>query len=118
VEAAAEAAVTTWTRPDAPRERVAAMQRRAFALQADIDWPPTGFDPLERDLDALRAFEAPTLIMVGEQDMHDFHLAADALVGALPDARKVVLADAGHLAPLEQPHAFRELLPAFIANRA
>jgi len=46
--------------------------------------------------------------------MADFQLAADALADALPNARRVTLAGVGHLAPLEQPLEFRELLLSFL----
>ncbi len=93
------------------------MQRRAFELQMNVDWAPEGFDPLKHDLDPLSIVDAPALIVVGEHDIEDFHAAADALERALPNAQKTVLPDAGHLAPLEQPGAFRELLLALIAAR-
>jgi pimeloyl-ACP methyl ester carboxylesterase len=81
-----------------------------------VDWPPAGSDPLERDLDALSRVDAPALIVVGDHDMEDFHLAADALERALPNAQRTVLPDAGHLAPLEQPRAFRGVLLSFMAT--
>ena len=52
----------------------------------------------------------------GEHDMRDFRIAADALVEALPNAHKTVLPGAGHLAPLEQPRAFRELLLTVLSD--
>jgi pimeloyl-ACP methyl ester carboxylesterase len=120
IEAAVEAMLAAWTLPDASsqlRERIATMQRRAFELQANTDWGPEGFDPLEHDLDALTRVEAPASVVVGEHDMQDFHMAADALVEALPNAQKTVLPGAGHLAPLEQPQAFRELLLTILSDR-
>ena len=117
-EAAVRAVVDAWTLPGAPvelRERVAAMQRRALELQLAAAEVPEGPDPLAEDLLALARVEAPALIVVGEHDMPDFHAAADALAAALPDARVTVLAGAGHLAPLEQPRAFRDLLLSFLA---
>jgi pimeloyl-ACP methyl ester carboxylesterase len=120
IEAAVEAVLAAWTLPDAPlqlRDRVATMQRRAFELQANTDWGPEGFDPLEHDLDALSRVEASAAVAVGEHDMQDFHIAADALVEALPNAQKTVLPGAGHLAPLEQPHAFRELLLTVLSDQ-
>ena len=120
IEAAVGAVVEAWMLADAPRElreRVGRMQRRAFELQMSVDWAPEGFDPLKHDLDPLSIVDAPALIVVGEHDIEDFHAAADALERALPNAQKTVLPDAGHLAPLEQPGAFRELLLALIAAR-
>jgi pimeloyl-ACP methyl ester carboxylesterase len=120
IEAAVEAVLAAWTLPDASSklcERVAGMKRRAFELQATADWGPEGFDPLEHDLDALSRVEASASIAVGEHDMRDFHIAADALVEALPNAQKTVIPGAGHLAPLEQPQAFRELLLTVLSDQ-
>ena len=119
IEAAVETVLAAWTLPDAPsqlRDRVARMQRRAFEMQANTDFGPEGFDPLEHDLDALSRVGAPAAVAVGEHDMRDFHIAADALVEALPNAQKTVLLGAGHLAPLEQPRAFRELLLTVLSD--
>ncbi len=117
IDAAVQTVIETWTLPDAPqelRDAVAAMQRRAFELQTERPPAPEAPDPLEEDPTALSAVEAPVLIVVGEHDMLDFHLAADALAQALPHARREILPGAGHLAPLEQPAAFRELLLSFL----
>jgi pimeloyl-ACP methyl ester carboxylesterase len=54
--------------------------------------------------------------MVGEHDMRDFHAGAAALERMLPHARTIVLQGAGHLAPLEQPEAFRALLLDFLRS--
>jgi pimeloyl-ACP methyl ester carboxylesterase len=113
IEAAVETVLEAWMLPDATpelRDRIARMQRRAFELQATVDWGREGYDPLEHDLDALSSVVAPVAVVVGEHDMQDFHTAADALTQALPNAQKTILSAAGHLAPLEQPQAFRQLL--------
>jgi len=108
VEAAVSSVVEAWTLPDAPaqlRERVAAMQRRALETQMAAGEPEEAPDPLEG-----RELHVPALIAVGEHDMPDFHAAAEAWAAELPGARRVAIAGAGHLAPLEQPRAFREVL--------
>ncbi len=115
-EAAVRAIVDAWTLPDAPqdlRDRVAEMQRRAFALQdgAEATAAP---DPLDEDPDAVGRIDIPALVAVGERDKPDFLEGALALTRALPQARHVVIAGAGHLAPLETPDAFRELLLDFL----
>ncbi len=112
IDAAVEAVVDAWTLPDAPqalRDRVATMQRRAFEIKAQAPNVPVADDPLAEELSGLRAVDAPAFVAVGEHDMRDFHSAADELVEALPDARRIVIAGAGHLAPLETPHATLEL---------
>ncbi|SDX77463.1 Pimeloyl-ACP methyl ester carboxylesterase [Geodermatophilus africanus] len=115
IEAAVEAVVHAWTLPDASpelRERVAAMQRRAFALQAEA--PPTteAPDPVEQRPDALARLSVPTLVAAGELDKRDFRQGAEAMARALPRARHAVIEGAGHLPPLETPETFWELMLA------
>jgi pimeloyl-ACP methyl ester carboxylesterase len=47
--------------------------------------------------------------------MADFRLASLDLAQRLPQAHHTVIANAGHLAPLEQPEAFRATVLAFLA---
>ena len=115
IDAAVDAVVNAWTLSDAPqelRDRVAAMQRRAFALGD----PPTteAPDPVEQDPEALARLEVPTLVAAGERDMGDFLDGAEALAQTLPRARHAVIEGAGHLAPLETPEEFRRLVLAFL----
>ncbi len=117
-EGAVSAVVNAWTLPDASselRERLAAMQRRAFALQAGSPGEQTeASDPVEEDPASLAGLDIPALIIGGELDMPDFRRAARALASALPRAQRALIAGAGHLAPLETPDEFRELLLAFL----
>lgn len=119
VDAAVATVVETWTLPDAPqmlRDRVADMQRRSYEQQADADDVTQAVDPLEEDPDALARLEMPTLVAAGEHDKPDFTEGAQALAARLPNARLELIAGAGHLAPLETPEAFRELLLAFLGE--
>ena len=120
VEAAVRAVVDGWTLPDAPeelRERVAAMQRRAFEVQAAGTGAVDAPDPLERDPDGLARLDMPVLVAVGERDLSDFREGAQTLASALPGSRLVTIPGAGHLAPLETPQAFRDLLLGFLDGR-
>jgi len=118
LEAAVEAVVDAWTLPDASpqlRDRVAAMQRRAFALQAGAPPATEAPDPAERP-EALAGMTVRTLVAAGELDRRDFRAGAVEMARTLPDARHSVIEGAGHLAPLETPEAFRELLLAFLSR--
>jgi pimeloyl-ACP methyl ester carboxylesterase len=120
IDAAVEVMLSAWLQPDAPpelRERVAAMQRRAFELQAGEEGPPEPRDPLEEDPDAISRIEAPALLAAGEHDMSDFRDGAEAMARLIPNSRHEVIAGAGHLAPLEEPEAFRALLLAFLETK-
>jgi pimeloyl-ACP methyl ester carboxylesterase len=117
VDTAVTAVLDAWLRADsAPelRDRVAAMQRRAFELQSEAQPAGEGADPMHENLSSLERVTAPALVAVGEHDMADFHASAIALEDALPDAQRVVIPRARHLAPLEQPERVRELLLSFM----
>lgn len=62
----------------------------------------------------LGTIQAPTLVMMGEADLPDFHQLADLLAGAIPGARRAMIGDAGHLCPMEQPETFASVLRAFL----
>jgi pimeloyl-ACP methyl ester carboxylesterase len=92
------------------------MQRRAFELQAAGDMPTPADDPLEEDPTVLEALGLPTLIAHGEYDMSDFVRGARQLSRRLRGGSVVVIPGAGHLAPLEQPQAFGDLVLKFLAG--
>jgi pimeloyl-ACP methyl ester carboxylesterase len=113
LEGAVAAVIDAWTLPDAPpslRARIAEMQRRAFKLQARAGEATPSDDPLEPDSSALSTLNIPALVAVGEFDMRDFQVGAEVLAQQLRQARLVVIPRAGHLARLEQPEVFRQLV--------
>lgn len=58
----------------------------------------------------LAGLDIPTLLATGEHDISDFRLGAEAMAEAIPGSRLAIIGGAGHLAPLEVPARFRELL--------
>jgi len=117
VDAAVEAVLDAWTLPDASprlRDRVAAMQRRAFAQQAEASSATEAPDPAEQRPEALARLRVPALVAAGKLDKRDFRQGAEEMARTLPDSRHAVIEGAGHLAPLETPEAFRELVLAFL----
>jgi pimeloyl-ACP methyl ester carboxylesterase len=56
----------------------------------------------------------PALVGAGEFDLQNFRLGAEEPARLLPEARSAVLPGAGHLAPLETPELFGELVVDFI----
>ena len=62
----------------------------------------------------LRTIEAPTLVVVGDDDMIAGPVCADAIVRELPDAQLVTIPDSGHFVYVEQPEAFRAALTEFL----
>ncbi|MGH2976839.1 MAG: alpha/beta fold hydrolase [Gaiellaceae bacterium] len=62
----------------------------------------------------LRTVQAPTLVVVGDDDFIAGPVCADAIVRELPDGRLVTIPDAGHFVYIEQPAAFRAALTDFL----
>jgi pimeloyl-ACP methyl ester carboxylesterase len=73
---------------------------------------PADYQP--QVVDRLAEIRAPALVIVGENDIPDFQLIADIMAANLPQPRKVVLPDCGHVSPLEEPEEFNEALIAFL----
>lgn len=71
------------------------------------------FDVRER----LPEIACPTLIVWGEDDRLITVDDADVFEQLIPDSRKVIFEDTGHMAMLERPEAFNELLSEFLAER-
>ena len=116
VEGAVTAVLDAWLLPDAPaalRARVGAMQQRAFEAAMAAPEPADVPDPLEDDPSMLAAVDVPALVAVGEHDLPDFLAGARVLAGHL-GTEPVVIAGARHLAPLERPDDFLELLLGFL----
>jgi proline iminopeptidase len=62
----------------------------------------------------LRTIEAPTLVVVGDDDFICGPVCADAIVRELSDARLVTIPESGHFVYVEQPEAFRAALTDFL----
>jgi pimeloyl-ACP methyl ester carboxylesterase len=59
----------------------------------------------------------PVLATVGETDMPDFHEGAREMAALLPAGRAEVMEGVGHLAPLEAPERFRDMLLGFLRGQ-
>jgi pimeloyl-ACP methyl ester carboxylesterase len=62
----------------------------------------------------LSGIKVPTLILVGEYDIPDVQAHAGAAEAIMPDAKRVVMPDAGHMIYLERPDAFVEEVSRFL----
>ena len=69
-------------------------------------------------LDRLGGVEAPALVIVGEDDICTPPRLAMQLVHALPDARLVMIPDAGHCALYERPAEVHAAIGTFLDARA
>jgi 3-oxoadipate enol-lactonase len=66
----------------------------------------------------LAAIDVPVLVLVGDEDRLTPPADAEAMAGALTDARLTRIRDAGHLAPLERPDAVGRELLSFLKEAA
>lgn len=57
---------------------------------------------------------APTLLIIGGLDSRDLRELADTLAGSIPDLRRVVFENTGHLSNLEQPERFTRVVRDFL----
>lgn len=76
------------------------------------DDPHPAMDPPA--VDRLSEINVPTLVIVGEHDLPDFHAMAATLSTKIPGAVHHVVSNAGHLAHLAAPDEFVSLLRAFV----
>lgn len=77
------------------------------ALRANIDYPIR---------QRLPEIACPTLIVWGEDDKVIPVSDASVFEDLIPNSHKVIFADTGHVAMLERPGAFNELLAQFMAD--
>jgi pimeloyl-ACP methyl ester carboxylesterase len=112
------------------RDRAAALERDGLAALSTI--PEVGPGPHDatglalaargilvqhdaRVLDSLPSIRVPTLIVVGERD-EPFLAATDYMAAKISGATKVVIANAGHAANIDQPAAFDAAVTTFLAR--
>jgi pimeloyl-ACP methyl ester carboxylesterase len=96
------------------RALVADMQRKAFELQEGHELRMARLDPPAST--RLAEVRAPTLVVTGDEDVHDIHEIADKLVAGIPHAERETIADTAHLPSLERPDEFNGIVLAFLAT--
>jgi pimeloyl-ACP methyl ester carboxylesterase len=66
--------------------------------------------------DRLGGIRMPTLAVVGDQELPHVSAAADLLAREIPGSRKLVVAGAGHMLPLEKPEDLAGAIEQFIGT--
>ena len=66
-------------------------------------------------VDLLPQITVPTLVIAGHDDLIVPLEASESMARAIPKARLVVIPDAGHSAPIEQPEAVNAAVREFLA---
>ena len=120
MEAIADAVLALWFTPQTHHERPDVVRAyRAMMVSAEPegyagccealgDWDPG---------DALAAIRAPVLVLAGSDDPAAPPDRAEAIRDRIPGARLIVLPGAGHIANVEQPEAFGDLLIEHLTAR-
>ncbi len=96
-----EATLRAMIEANAPGSIVAAL--RALANRRDMR-------------DQLSQIQAPTLVITGDADAISLLADAQVMAQGIPNARLMVIADAGHMSPLEQPTQFNAALQKFLSE--
>lgn len=97
-----------------------ALLRSVEAMVADytcFHW--RGEDPREPDWDAislLHRVTARTSVIVGEDDLPDFHMIARLLADRIPKADLTTVSAAGHLLPVESPERCTRLIARHLSD--
>jgi pimeloyl-ACP methyl ester carboxylesterase len=122
-ESGVQAATALWLRhpmfaPALERPEVAERLLRIINDYSGWHWThdDPGLLPERRAFDRLEEISVPTLTMVGERDMPDFHVITDALKERIPRARKIVLPRAGHMSNMEAPGEFNAAVLSFLGG--
>ena len=66
--------------------------------------------------DLLRTIQCPTLVLGARQDVLTPPAIQQAMAEAIPNARLVILENAGHLSPIEKPEAVAATLEAWLSE--
>ncbi|MEP6752395.1 MAG: alpha/beta fold hydrolase [Candidatus Dormiibacterota bacterium] len=89
------------------------LDMNGIGLKSDFKSAPTQkLDPPA--FGRLEEINAPTLVIVGDEDLSEIRDVADLIVSKIPNARKAVIHDAAHLPNLEHPEEFNRLLLDFL----
>ena len=63
----------------------------------------------------LTEISSPTLVVLGERDVPDFHAMSERIAAGIPGARRAILTGAGHMVNMEAPEQFNKILLKFLA---
>ena len=114
------AEVRLWV--DGPRRREGSAPAAVRDLVLDMngrslhtDWASAENQPIERAaITRLGDIAAPTLVIVGDQDLPHCLANADLITSNVPGSRKVIIKDAAHLPSLERPEEFNRVVLDFL----
>ena len=113
-----EAGIFSWVRRKRPE-----VYERIVILSEDwsgAEWlDPARYAKQEvADIDRLQEISAPTFVLSGQEDLHDFVEIANILAYWIPGAMQKSLMGVGHFPMLENPHETNLYLRAFLRRVA
>jgi pimeloyl-ACP methyl ester carboxylesterase len=111
----ANASKETWIM--APGNDVARAKIAALIKTSPQDLRHQLKDPIKgwpSDLPRMPGLMVPTLIMTGDHDIADNQAQAGAAQVLIPNSRRIVIEDAGHLMQLEHPREVADLIADFV----
>lgn len=93
------------------RQKALALIRHTIELgigagEGDIARPPAA--------ERLGEIKAPTLLILGAEDLQSMHHIADVLEKGIPHVKRVDLAGTAHLPPMEKPEQFNQIVLDFL----
>jgi len=115
--AAAAQQARMWLAADAApavRELTEAMTLRSYEQQLPVEGQVKASWPEPAAETRLGEIGAPTLVVVGSEDLGDIHAIAARLADGIPGARSETIDGAGHLPSLERPEELNRLLLDFL----
>jgi pimeloyl-ACP methyl ester carboxylesterase len=101
-------------------ENPAVAPRLTQILSEYSAWHFLNADPVQHPerpaIQRLDQIRMPTLIIVGEHDLPDFHAIAAILQQHIPIATRLDVAGVGHVVPMEAPERLNEMTLGFLAG--
>jgi len=107
---------TVWPENKEAKEKVNRIIEK-YPLNLDMDKYKLLQGPKRPALSRLDEIKVPTLIVVGEYDIPDVHAHAGAIEAGISGAKRVLVNNAGHHVPTEQPEILNELILKFIREK-
>ena len=106
-----------------PAQEHAAVAKQLTQIVADyqgLHWlhdDITMEGPTPPAFERLNEIKAPTLIVVGERDVRDFHEIAAMIEREIPDAQSITLSDVGHMSNMEDSQGFNATVLKFLQDK-
>ena len=85
-------------------------------IAAKLLWQPRNYNPQLRKW--LHRIDVPTLLLWGANDQVAPPAIADAYEALIPNTKKVLIDECGHIPPMEQTAAFLSNLTQFVQENA